>query len=511
MNGHTRERGGDATAVQTTVTRAWRDGTGAAGRIDDETLARAVLAHCVDGPDALMYATLKGAPDAMALADTITDLHERGASSAEGRGAAARLDEMFLTGTARWGRRVNTAGLERFRKALDGWMRRLDTLPSLKLDDLRAFFSADGAMWIIAPHHPCWPAQVQDLSERADWAAPLCLWGKGDPSALTSCEGPVAVVGSRGATEYGRTVAHGIGAQAALRGHLVVSGGAFGADAAAHWGALAAAERYPDRAGRTVAVFAGGLDHVGPQRNAQLFDRIVESSGALISEMSPPTIPEARRFLLRNRLIAALARTVVVAQARHRSGALNTANWAAELNREVYAAPGDITQPGNTGCNMLIHENRAIILMSCEDVTEICHGDHLPRPAGDAPAFAAPEPHGEPPEPAQPRLTLGGAGRVPPSEAPGAKVRRRPPEPDGDQRRVLQALRRCRRRGRTGDEDAVLDALEPAPAPDDGSDGADSRPAPTIAWVTQQLGDMELAGLVERGADGGFTPSSGTP
>ncbi|NMM99466.1 DNA processing protein DprA [Bifidobacterium sp. DSM 109958] len=480
--------------------------------VDDETLARAVLAHCVDGPDALMYAALKGAPDAMTLADAIVDVHGSRAGASSGRGAAGALDEMFLTGTARWGRRVNATGLERFHAALDGWMRRLDTLPSLRTDDLRSFLCADGAMWIIAPHHPCWPGQLEDLSERADWAAPLCLWGQGDPAALTSCEGPVAVVGSRGATEYGCAVAHDVGAHAALRGHLIVSGGAFGADAAAHWGALAAAERYPDRAGRTVAVFAGGLEHIGPQRNRHLFDRIVASSGALISEMSPQTVPEARRFLLRNRLIAALARTVVVAQARRRSGALNTANWAAELNREVYAAPGDITQPGNTGCNMLIHENRAIILVDSEDVTEICHDDHMPRPPGDAADFAAPMPRTEP---ASSRLALGSGGRVPSSEAPDTRPRRSPPEPDADQLRVLDAVRACRRRGRAADEDAVLETLRSrARGAEDGTEDGDAEKTErtvTLAWVTRQLGDLELAGAIVRAPNGGFTPSTGTP
>ena len=121
-------------------------------------------------------------------------------------------------------------------------------------------------------------------------------------------------------------------------GHLVVSGGALGTDAAAHWGAVKAMDEMSAAlAGRTVAVFAGGLNHIGPKSNQNLFEQIESHSGALISELCPGTVPEARRFLLRNRLIAALSSTLIVAQARARSGALNTAGWANELNRNLFA------------------------------------------------------------------------------------------------------------------------------------------------------------------------------
>lgn len=213
---------------------------------------------------------------------------------------------------------------------------------------------------IIAPHHPCWPSQLNDLSLRTDWASPLCLWGKGDPKALVSCPEPVGIVGSRGVSDYGRQSAHELALRMARAGHLVVSGGALGTDAAAHWGAVKAMDEMSAAlAGRTVAVFAGGLNHIGPKSNQNLFEQIESHSGALISELCPGTVPEARRFLLRNRLIAALSSTLIVAQARARSGALNTAGWANELNRNLFAVPGDITMPHNTGCNRLIQDGRA--------------------------------------------------------------------------------------------------------------------------------------------------------
>ncbi len=135
-----------------------------------------------------------------------------------------------------------------------------------------------------------------------------------------------------------------------------------GTDAAAHWGALNALHgRMPANVGKTVAVFAGGLNHIGLMRNRTLFERIEAQGGASISELCPATISEARRFLLRNRIIAAMSSTLIVTQARLRSGGLNTAGWACELLREVYAVPGDINQPCNAGCNKMIGDHRAMI------------------------------------------------------------------------------------------------------------------------------------------------------
>ena len=193
------------------------------------------------------------------------------------------------------------------------------------------------------------------------------------------------VVGSRGVSEYGRQSAHELAKQAARAGHLIVSGGALGTDAAAHWGAIQAMDEIgTPLAGRTVAVFAGGLNYIGPKSNERLFETIINHSGALISELCPGTVPEARRFLIRNRLIAALSSTLIVAQARARSGALNTAGWANELNRRVFAVPGDVTMPHNTGCNRLIQEGQASIICSLTDIDEFCHAAHRPQSADAA-------------------------------------------------------------------------------------------------------------------------------
>lgn len=343
---------------------------------DVETLARAALTFCLDGADALMYALIKGAGAPSVALDLI--LASR-TGSPQANASDSRLDQLFALGLARWGRRVNARGMDAFHRALAGWRARLEALPSSDWRTLTGWFTMDGRQWIIAPHTPYWPMQLQDLSTRRDWAAPLCLWGIGDATALTSCEQPLAVVGSRGVTDYGREVAREIAFRAASDGHLIVSGGAMGADAAAHWGALSASGvGDPKRTGRTVAVFAGGLNHIGPLSNMRLFDTITQRGGALVSELCPGTIPEGRRFLLRNRIIAALGAQVVVAQARLRSGALNTAGWGCDLNRLVIAVPGPITTPHNAGCNQLIADAKAILLTSAEEITDLVHPPHPP-------------------------------------------------------------------------------------------------------------------------------------
>ena len=342
--------------------------------VENDWLARAVLTLAADGPDAFMIACLLGSDQAADLCRNLIELGAPNQPDGDDPHDAARvsLDERFLKGTARWGRQTRPEDLIRFHKTSDTWRRRLTPLLAMDTGQVRTMMTGGGQFWVMTPGDSCWPGQVDDLARRSDWAPPLCLWGRGDPEALICCDQPLAVVGSRACDEYGRSIAHQIARQAASQGHLVVSGGAMGTDAAAHWGALAAG------GGRTVAVFAGGLRHMGPKRNSRLFENIETDGGALISELPPDTIPEARRFLLRNRIIAALASDIVVAQARHRSGALNTANWGVELGRRVLAAPGRIDQPENTGCNRLIHEGKAELLLSASDIQEICHPTHAP-------------------------------------------------------------------------------------------------------------------------------------
>lgn len=162
-------------------------------------------------------------------------------------------------------------------------------------------------------------------------------------------------MGSRASTAYGEHVAGELGHRLGERGWTVVSGGAYGIDAAAHRGALAAEAP-------TVAVLACGIDRVYPAGNGALLARIAES-GMLISEWPPNCAPLAHRFLVRNRLIAALTRGTVVVEAAARSGAQATARRAHGLGRRVMVVPGPITSAMSVGCHELLRDKEGDVVL----------------------------------------------------------------------------------------------------------------------------------------------------
>ena len=164
----------------------------------------------------------------------------------------------------------------------------------------------------------------------------------------------VAIVGSRRATRAGRDFAHALARDLASGGLVVVSGLAYGIDAAAHRGALAAS-------GRTVAVLGSGLDQIYPRAHERLARDILAADGAVVSEYSPDTGPRKHRFPERNRLISGLTLGVVVVEATTRSGSLITARMAAEQGREVMAVPGPVTSPLAGGCHRLLKSGAALI------------------------------------------------------------------------------------------------------------------------------------------------------
>ena len=171
----------------------------------------------------------------------------------------------------------------------------------------------------------------------------------------------VAIVGSRRPSPYGAAMAEKVARDLAARRLTVVSGGARGIDSAAHKGALAAS-------GRTIAVMGCGIDQVYPPENAQLFDKIAET-GAVISEFPLGAGPDAWRFPARNRLISGLSLGVLVAEGAEDSGALITAQYAADQGREVFAVPGNVDNVRSRGPHRLIKDG-AKLVESAEDVLE---------------------------------------------------------------------------------------------------------------------------------------------
>jgi DNA processing protein len=238
---------------------------------------------------------------------------------------------------------------------------------------------------LVCPGEPEWPTQLDDLGP----ARPLGLWVRGPASLRLLALRSVAVVGARACTAYGTHVAQDLAAQLADAAWVVVSGGAYGIDVAAHRGALAAT-------GITIAILACGVDQCYPRGHGTLLDRIAEQ-GLLVSELPLGAHPNRPRFLLRNRLIAALTRGTVVVEAARRSGALSTARRARDLNRMVMGVPGSVLSELSTGVHALLRSGGSLVTDAAEvielvgaigaDLAETRPGPLLPRDALDGEAL----------------------------------------------------------------------------------------------------------------------------
>lgn len=238
---------------------------------------------------------------------------------------------------------------------------------------------------LLCPGDEQWPtARLTWQRVSAQLAAPpLALQVRGPLALADTVERSVAVVGARAATAYGEHVATELALGAADRGVTVVSGGAYGVDGAAHRGALSG------RAGATLAVLACGVDVAYPRGNDRLLTRVA-AEGLLVSEHPAGTAPTRSRFLVRNRLIAALTRGTVVVEAALRSGSLSTAGRARDLLRPVMAVPGPVTSAASAGCHALLRgqdgDEAATLVTGIAEVLEV---------VGELGVDAAPVPRGQ--------------------------------------------------------------------------------------------------------------------
>ncbi|MBF6620887.1 MAG: DNA-protecting protein DprA [Patulibacter sp.] len=212
------------------------------------------------------------------------------------------------------------------------------------------------AVAAICRHDDAYPRKLREL---ADPPAILhVLGGVERLHAVLGADGErpaVAIVGARRAPAEARAVAERFAGALASAGVTVISGMAFGIDAAAHGGALTGAVAAGSEGGSTVAVLAGGPERASPARNRALHARIA-CEGVVVSEMAPGTTPRPWGFPARNRLIAALADATVVIAAASRSGSLSTAHFALDLDRPVGVIPGAITSPAYAGSNRLLRD-----------------------------------------------------------------------------------------------------------------------------------------------------------
>ncbi|MCF3131644.1 DNA-processing protein DprA [Streptomyces olivochromogenes] len=210
----------------------------------------------------------------------------------------------------------------------------------------------------VGPGDTEWPGQLDDLGD----TRPLGLWVRGRPSLRMWAIGSVALVGARACTEYGAHMASTLAAGLAERGWVVVSGGAYGVDGAAHRGALGAG-------GATVAVLACGVDRPYPRGHTELITRIAEQ-GLVVGELPPGDHPTPSRFILRNRVIAALTRGTVVVEAAYRSGSLVTARAAQRLGRFTMGVPGPATSGLSAGVHELLR-GEAVLVTDAAEVVEL--------------------------------------------------------------------------------------------------------------------------------------------
>lgn len=252
---------------------------------------------------------------------------------------------------------LRAAGLDR--KTIDALTvarRRVD--PAVEIRSLRAM----GAE-AITRRDARYPSRLAEIYD-----PPPVLYVKGelDPPDCPS----VAIVGTRGATSYGKMAAEHVARGLAQARVTVVSGLAIGIDGAAHRGAL-------EGGGRTIAVLANGLDRVYPAQHARLAQQIAERGG-LVTEFPLGTKPDATNFPRRNRVISGLTSGTLVVEAGQRSGALITAAFAAEQGRDVFAVPGSIFSPMSQGANSLIRDG-ATPVTSAEDVLAELAPTRVPR------------------------------------------------------------------------------------------------------------------------------------
>jgi DNA processing protein len=300
---------------------------------------------------------------------------------------------------------------------------------------------------IVVPADDEWPGRVDELATlemdtegrvNHDLRPPLCVWVRGKWQLREALERSVAVVGARAATPYGMQVTSEVGFGLAEKGWTVVSGGAFGIDATAHRAALAAG-------GRTVAVLACGVDRPYPAGNSALFEQIAET-GLLISEWPPGAEPLRHRFLVRNRVIAAATLGTVVTEAAARSGATQTMSRVFALRRVAMVVPGPVTSAMSVGCHELLRTHPdAILVTGAKHVLE----------------------------------AVGRMGEYPADPARGPENQR--DSLDEESGLVLEAVPR---RGHVTPEELAAKAGLP------------------LRTVLRRLSLLELAGLVERRADG---------
>lgn len=173
----------------------------------------------------------------------------------------------------------------------------------------------------------------------------------------------IAIIGSRSCSDRGKEIAYEYAYKLSKLGFTIISGMAKGIDAEAHIGAL-------DAGGKTIAVLGGGFNHIFPKENAELFKRIIENNGTVISEYNPSTYYSSKRFIERNRIVSGLSKGVLVVEAKYRSGTSITADFAKRQEKEVFCIAHSLDDNTGEGTNRLI-KNGAHLVTELSDITDV--------------------------------------------------------------------------------------------------------------------------------------------
>ena len=236
--------------------------------------------------------------------------------------------------------------------------------PGIDSLDERLLQARRTGLGVSIPGDNEWPDSLGDLGERA----PYVLWTRGASSFLARpLADLVTITGARASTSYGEHVAGTLTSDLAAAERIVVAGGAYGIEGAAHRAALASV-------GNTIAVLANGVDRAYPAGHSELLDRVADV-GLLVSEVAPGTTPTRHRFLARARLMAALSAATVVVEAGARSRSMNVAQEARELGRAVGAVPGPVTSATSIGCHLQL-QSHASLVADTKDIRALSESTH---------------------------------------------------------------------------------------------------------------------------------------
>ena len=265
--------------------------------------------------------------------------------------------------------RVDSIG-EETAKILHSWQDHAD--PTTELRE-----AAERGIAIVTQDHEDYPAPLRDAYD-----PPLLLyvWGKLEARDKHA----ISIVGSRRATIYGTQATKKLSYQLAQAGFTIISGLARGIDTAAHEAAVAAN-------GRTIAVLGSGLAKLFPPENLALAEKIASGFGAVVSEFPLHTAPDKQTFPMRNRIVAAWARAVLVVECPAWSGSLITANLASEYGKPVFAVPGPIDKPTSAGCNQLIRDGATLVAEASHILDDLGELPFARKPSAAEPAAEIPE------------------------------------------------------------------------------------------------------------------------